>query len=126
MSPCVTSMSRCASLASSIGTNNHFCDSANCGPRMTSAYTGCGNRLIMRLGWRTPRQLLAQMFCLEYNVCMRLAVPLKLLPLPEQAALLHDTLHQANSAANAISALAWRERTFGQFKLHRLVYAQTR
>jgi putative transposase len=57
---------------------------------------------------------------------MRLAVPLKLLPSPGQAALLHDTLHQANSAANAISALAWRERTFSQFKLHRLVYAQTR
>ena len=36
-----TSISRCASLASSIGSNSHFCDSRNCGPRMVSAYTGC-------------------------------------------------------------------------------------
>ena len=51
---------------------------------------------------------------------------LKLVPSPEQAALLRDTLRRANDAANAISVVAWRERTFRQFKLHKLVYAQTR
>src|SRR2546423_1140962 len=57
---------------------------------------------------------------------MRLVVPLKLLPSPEQATLLCDTLRQGNAAANAISSLAWRERTFGKFKLQKQVYAQTR
>src|SRR6266487_5470897 len=57
---------------------------------------------------------------------MRLVVALKLLPSPQQAALLHDTLRQANAAANVISARAWRERTFNRFALHKLVYAQMR
>jgi putative transposase len=57
---------------------------------------------------------------------MRLVVALKLLPSRQQAALLSDTLRQANAAANVISARAWRERAFGQFTLHKLVYAQTR
>jgi len=57
---------------------------------------------------------------------MRLVIPLKLLPSFEQAALLRDTLRQGNAAANAISSLAWRERTFGRFKLQKLVYTKTR
>jgi IS605 OrfB family transposase len=55
-----------------------------------------------------------------------LVVALKLLPSPEQAAMLRDTVRQANAAANVISARAWQERTFGQYPLHKLVYAQTR
>jgi putative transposase len=57
---------------------------------------------------------------------MKLTVALKLLPSFEQAMALRETLERANCAANTISATAWRARTFGQFKLHRLVYAETR
>lgn len=57
---------------------------------------------------------------------MKLTVALKLLPLPDQAAAMRQTLERANAAAEAVSARAWRERTFSQFKLHKLVYADTR
>jgi IS605 OrfB family transposase len=57
---------------------------------------------------------------------MKLTIQLKLCPSIEQAQALRDTLESANAAANAISSVAWRERTFGQFKLHHLVYAETR
>jgi IS605 OrfB family transposase len=57
---------------------------------------------------------------------VKLAVALKLMPSDEQVSALRLTLHVANVAANAISARAWRERRFGQFKLHKLVYAETR
>jgi len=57
---------------------------------------------------------------------MRLVVALKLLPSSQQTALLRDTLREANGAANFVSARAWRERTFGQFALHKLVYAEIR
>ena len=57
---------------------------------------------------------------------MKLTVQAKLLPTPEQAAALRRTLEAANDAANAISSLAWSERTFQQFSLHRLVYADVR
>ena len=50
---------------------------------------------------------------------MRLSVPLKLQPSDEQRAALRHTLELANAAANAISTLAWRERTFGSIQLHR-------
>lgn len=51
---------------------------------------------------------------------------LKLLPDSEQAAALTETLERANRACNAISALAWREQVFGQYKLHKLAYYQVR
>lgn len=57
---------------------------------------------------------------------MKLTVQTKLLPTPEQTTMLLRTLEAANAAANAISARAWTERTFQQFTLHRLVYADTR
>ena len=57
---------------------------------------------------------------------MKLTVALKLLPTPEQATVLRSTLEVANAAANAISATAWQHRTFSQFQLHKLVYAETR
>ena len=57
---------------------------------------------------------------------MRLVVALKLVPSNEQRRLLRQTLEQANAAANHISGVAWRERTFGQFKLQKLVYGETR
>ncbi|MFN8637380.1 MAG: transposase [Chloroflexota bacterium] len=57
---------------------------------------------------------------------MKLTVQTKLLPNAEQADVLLRTLEAANAAADAISARAWSERTFQQFSLHRLVYADMR
>jgi putative transposase len=63
---------------------------------------------------------------LNYNRCVRLVVMLKLMPSCEQAVQLRNTLQTANVAANAISTTAWQARTFSQFDLHKLVYAETR
>jgi len=57
---------------------------------------------------------------------MKLTATVKLQPMPEQADVLRETLERANAACNTISDAAWREQTFGQFKLHRLVYRDTR
>src|SRR5262245_10887293 len=57
---------------------------------------------------------------------MKLTVTLKLLPSPEQLLALRGTLELANEAASTISATAWQQRTFGRFKLQKLVYASTR
>jgi IS605 OrfB family transposase len=57
---------------------------------------------------------------------VKLIVPLKLLPAPEDAAALLATLERANDAANAISRAAWETRTFGQFALHRACYHEIR
>jgi putative transposase len=43
-------------------------------------------------------------------------------PSREQADALNDTLRASNTAANEISEIAWRDRSFGQYKLHKLVY----
>jgi IS605 OrfB family transposase len=55
-----------------------------------------------------------------------MTVQVKLLPRPEQAAVLLQTLEAANDAANEISVRAWSGRIFQQFALHRLVYADIR
>src|SRR5262245_18731225 len=60
------------------------------------------------------------------NNAVRLTVALKLLPTPDQASLLETTLARANDAANLLSAIAWEQRTFGRFALHRLAYACVR
>jgi putative transposase len=57
---------------------------------------------------------------------VRLTVSLKLLPTSGQATALRQTLEAANVAANAVSAVAWHEQTFGQFMIHKLTYAETR
>lgn len=57
---------------------------------------------------------------------MKLTVQAKLLPSADQATVLLQTLEAANATANSISARAWSERTFQQFSLHRLVYADIR
>jgi IS605 OrfB family transposase len=57
---------------------------------------------------------------------MKLTITVKLQPTPDQAAALLATLEQANAAANTISQTAWATHSFGQFALHRLVYAPTR
>ena len=53
---------------------------------------------------------------------MKLVVNLKLLPSPYQHRALLQTLESANAACNFVSGAAWEQQTFGQFKLHKLVY----
>ena len=53
---------------------------------------------------------------------MKLTVQVKLLPSPEQADALIDTLRTSNAAANQISQIAWKHRSFGHYKVHRLAY----
>ena len=53
-------------------------------------------------------------------------INLKLLPSPYQHKSLLQTLEQANDACNYASEIAWGTQTFGQFKLHKLVYRDIR
>ena len=57
---------------------------------------------------------------------MKLTAKVKLQPTPEQGQLLRDTLGQVNRACNHISHRAWETKTFNQFKMHKLTYAETR
>ena len=57
---------------------------------------------------------------------MKLTAQVKLVPTPEQARLLKETLERANAACNAISAYAWDNRVFNQFKLHAALYRDLR
>jgi IS605 OrfB family transposase len=57
---------------------------------------------------------------------MKLVAQVKLLASPEQAALLEETLHQANAACNFLAAIAWEERAFGRYALQKLAYSLTR
>lgn len=53
---------------------------------------------------------------------MILTLKIKLNPSEEQKALLLDTIKSVNKTCNAISDLAWDNRVFNQFKIHKLVY----
>jgi putative transposase len=57
---------------------------------------------------------------------MPLTAKVKLLPTPEQADALKRTLETANAACNYISERAWKERSFRQYSLHKLVYYDVR
>jgi len=57
---------------------------------------------------------------------MKITVAVKLQPTPEQAPSLVATMERANAACNRISDVAWGAEAFGQFKLHKLVYADTK
>ena len=57
---------------------------------------------------------------------MKLTVQVKLLPTPEQAAALRETLETANRAADRLSQLAWDSKEFRRFPLHRAYYRQIR
>ena len=57
---------------------------------------------------------------------MKLTAQVKLQPTPDQANALKRTLAQANAACNYVSAVAWERHTFGQYKLHGLVYREVR
>lgn len=57
---------------------------------------------------------------------MKLTAQVKLLPTPEQASALRETMVRANEACDYISSVAWDTRTFGKFKLQSLVYAHVK
>jgi putative transposase len=57
---------------------------------------------------------------------MKLTAQIKLLPTPQQTALLKRTLEAANAACNRISEYAWDNQLFNQFKLHKALYADLR
>ncbi|MEQ9030619.1 MAG: transposase, partial [Aggregatilineales bacterium] len=57
---------------------------------------------------------------------MKLTAKIKLNPTEEQRQLLHDTLQRANAACNHISEVAWTEKKFRQFDLHKLCYYPVR
>lgn len=53
---------------------------------------------------------------------MVLTLKIKLLPTPEQAVHLLNTIIEANRICEEISDIAWRNKIFNQFKLHYLCY----
>ena len=53
---------------------------------------------------------------------MKLVANIQLLPTPEQAHALRETLARCNAACNWISEQAWQTRTFRQFALQKLTY----
>ena len=57
---------------------------------------------------------------------MKLTAKIKLVTLPKQADALKRTLESANAACDHISTIAWESKTFSQFSLHKLAYANTR
>jgi putative transposase len=61
-----------------------------------------------------------------YNITMKLTAQIKLLPSPEQAQLLKQTLETANAACNYISEQGWERKTLRQFPLHKLIYRDVR
>lgn len=57
---------------------------------------------------------------------MKLTVQIKLLPTPEQANALRETLEAVNAAADRLSELAWERKEFRRFPLHKTFYRQIR
>lgn len=57
---------------------------------------------------------------------MRLAVQVKLLPTPDQAAALKATLRAANSAADHVAQIAFQRRCFSLHDLRKISYGQVR
>lgn len=57
---------------------------------------------------------------------MKLVLKIKILPADEQRSLLLQTMEVANNACAYISDIAWKNRTFGQYKIHHLCYNDVR
>ncbi len=57
-----------------------------------------------------------------YTTNMRLVADVKLNPTEKQWTALLETLERANDAANWLSRLAWKKKTFRQYDLHHLAY----
>jgi putative transposase len=74
----------------------------------------------------SDREPLTRMFFQDTLNRMKLTIQLKLLPTPQQAALLKHALEQANAACDFISQTTWQTQTFRQFPLHRLTYQAVR
>jgi IS605 OrfB family transposase len=53
---------------------------------------------------------------------MKLTLQIKLLPDDDQSESLVNTIKEANRVCNAISEIAWENKVFNQFKIHRLCY----
>ena len=62
----------------------------------------------------------------NYFCVVNLTLKIKLLPSPDQAKSLLQTIQKANAACNAISEVAWSKKLFNQFKLHRQTYYSIR
>jgi putative transposase len=58
--------------------------------------------------------------------CMKLVVRLKLMPSPQQAAALEETLRMLNEQANWVSKVAYARKAFRNYGLRRLTYARIR
>lgn len=57
---------------------------------------------------------------------VKLIAQVKLLPSKEQAKALKETLARANAACDAISAVAWENKVFKQYALHKLTYHEAK
>jgi IS605 OrfB family transposase len=57
---------------------------------------------------------------------VKLTAKVKLIADRDTVTALRETMHTANAACDWISKRAWRQKIFGQFALHRLVYKQVR
>ena len=57
---------------------------------------------------------------------MKLVLKIKILPTDEQRMLLIHTMEEANKACDYISDVAWKNKVFGQFKIHYLCYDDVR
>lgn len=57
---------------------------------------------------------------------MKLTAKVKLSPTQAQAATLKETMLMANKACNYISEQAWTRKTFGQYKLQKLLYNEVK
>jgi IS605 OrfB family transposase len=57
---------------------------------------------------------------------VKLIAQVKLLPSKEQADALKETLARANAACDAISGVAWENKVFKQYALHKLTYHESK
>jgi IS605 OrfB family transposase len=57
---------------------------------------------------------------------MKLTIQIKLLPTPEQATSLRDTMRAMNEAANHAARVGWEYTVYGQVSIHRLCYTTLR
>ncbi|MFB4316103.1 RNA-guided endonuclease TnpB family protein [Actinomadura sp. 21ATH] len=57
---------------------------------------------------------------------MKLVVQIRLLPSPEQAAALAETLHTCNKAANMAAKVAFERKVFSRARLQRTLYTEVR
>ena len=57
-----------------------------------------------------------------YIVVVKLTAKVRLKPTDEQAEILLRTMQEANAACDRISAWAWANKTFGQYKIHHGTY----